>query len=190
MADADQQETSQDNAENKSAPTGTKIDQQLAEIANMLAAQNAQMQATQEALAAAAAANKPPKQATEVPDPVYDRDGYTRYVDQRADQIAQRAVARERALNTVVYQMSQDYPEIATDAAIKKTIQEYQRALPEALRETADGYETAILKAAHKHGLVPKSKRANSQIDEDISMGSERGSQGSQRTKGGKVKVS
>jgi hypothetical protein len=186
MADADQQDTPQQTAEGSSNGALNKVDQQLSEIARMLAEQNSQMQET---LKAAVAASQTKSAPVAKPDPVYEPEAYERYLEEKASKIAATHVARERELNTVVYQLSQDYPEISSDASLKKSITEIQRTLPESIRETAVGYETAILKAVNKAGILPKSKR-QAQLDEDVSMGGNRSTSSGSSRKAGKAKVS
>lgn len=186
MADADSQDnTSQDAASQQSQGT-SKTDQQLAEIAKMLAEQNQQFQAGFSALVEANRSTKQTQTREEEVDPTYDPKGYKARILDEADKIASRAVARERELNATIYNMAQEYPEISTDAALKKAITDVQRTLPTEIRETAVGYEAAILRAVHKAGLIPKSKR-QSQLDEDVSLGSGRSESGTRKASKGKV---
>lgn len=185
MADADQQDTtSSDQIESVDTPANqgtSKVEAELAKVQTMLEQMNQGFAAMAQA---AVTKNKPVEEEV---DPVYDPKRYRQQLLNEAEEIARRQVARERELNTVVYQMAQEYPEISTDANLKRAITEAQRALPEGFRETAAGYEAAILKAVNKAGLLPKAKR-QAPIDEDVAMGSGRSSSRPQPK--GKAKIS
>jgi hypothetical protein len=188
MADADNQDQTSPNQQNVGV-TKTELDAKLGEVNEQLRAMNATFQ---ESIQAIASAVKPQQQTRQQPvfndDVMYDPNKLESAVKTQASQIAGELLRKERELNTAVYNLSQEYPEITSDPGIQKAVREAQATLPESIRDTAIGIETAVLKAASKAGLVPKSKR-QAQLDDDISVGPRSPTGGGQRNKGSKNKV-
>lgn len=87
-----------------------------------------------------------------------------------ATEMSQKMIKAENEKNMMIYTLAQDYPEIQTNAEIRKAVIDAQRTLPQALQDTAAGYEVAVLKAVSRAGLIPKSKRQT--VDADVSLGS------------------
>jgi hypothetical protein len=165
MADVDQQDKTSPTNQTVGV-TSAELDAKLSAVTEMLKAVNAQ---NQEAYQNLASAIKPAQKAQPVftDDAMYDPGKLQEAVTVQASKIARDMLKSERELNTTVYNMAQEYPEIQTDPQIQKAVREAQATLPENMRDTALGLETAILKAASKAGLMPKSKRS-APVDDDI----------------------
>lgn len=86
----------------------------------------------------------------------------------RSEQIMTRRLQEEKAKDSMIWELAQEYPEIKSDAKLRAAVLEAQKSLPESIRDSATGYESAVLKAVSKAGLVPKSKRQTQ--DPDVSM--------------------
>lgn len=163
MADADTNtNTSQNtNSNNASGSTGNQdaLTKQLAEIQDNLGKMNAQMEATQQAIAAAnQRANPPQKQEDEN---LFE----PQQMINKMEKIFDTRLRSEKAKDMTIYQLSQEYPEIQTDSKLRQAVLEAQKTIPESIRDTADGYELAVLKATQKAGLVPKSQRRSVEDD-------------------------
>lgn len=162
MTDADNKDTSQ---ADKSNSDGNKPDT-LAEIrAQMEQLIQNQNQLTQ----TMASALKPqPRVEEEDEDQYYDPKKLRARVTQDTQSIIADQLRAEKAKDAMIWELAQEYPEIKSNQQIKNDILAAQKSLPENLRDTAVGYETAVLKAVSKAGLVPKSKRPTT--DEDASF--------------------
>ena len=179
---ADQQD--QPSQQNNQNSGGNKIELELAKVQEQLASMNRLYEAQSQAIANMA---KPPKapEPEIADDDIYDPKALASKVLKKTDEVVSQALARERELNSTIYSLTQDYPEISSDAAMRKAVIEAHNQVPEALRGTAAGYEMAVLKATSKAGLVPKSMRKDIKVDEDISAGG--GSSRSERSKSKKA---
>jgi hypothetical protein len=152
--------------------------EQLAGITEMLRVQN---EATEARFAALAAQNNQSKRKVEEEDDnLYDPKNLLR----KSEEIFSQKLRDEKAKDAMIWDLAQEYPEIKSDTKLRAAVLEAQKSLPENLRDTATGYESAVLKAVSKAGLIPKSKRQSQ--EEDVSM-SPRGG-GESRPKG-KAKV-
>lgn len=168
MTDADNQEqTSQQNTQNSD---GTRVEAELAKVQAQLEAMN-QLYAEQ-SKAIASLATKPQRQEVEISDDdVYDPKALSAKVLKKTDEVISQHLARERELNATIYNLTQEYPEISSNASMRKAVIDAHNAIPDSLKGTAAGYEMAVLKVTSKEGLVPKSKRKDVQVDADISAG-------------------
>ena len=84
----------------------------------------------------------------------------------------QEAVRKQTTLNSAIHTLSQEYPEIqAAGSDMQRAVLDAHNALPEYLRETSEGYELAVQRAAAKTKTKPKSQRGSSSSD-DFSMSS------------------
>ncbi len=168
MADVDKNSTSETDS-NKEAVKGLRTE--IDTVNEQLRAMNATFKESIETLANSMKPAVVQKQVS-FDDAMYDADKMEERVTQKATEIAQGVAAKNRELDMTIYNLSQDYPEITSDSAIQKSVKEIEASLPAAMRGTAIGLETAVLKAVTKAGLMPKSKRQT--VDEDISFGSGR----------------
>jgi hypothetical protein len=189
MADADQQGiTSPDTTQSQAGVTKSELDAKLGEIQLQLQAMNSTFQESVQSIASAVAPKQLQQQRIITDDDLYDSRKLESKVQAQASQIAQQFVQRERELNSMTYNLAQDYPEIQTDPALQKLVKEILNTLPSGMQDTAQGLEMAVLKATSKAGLVPKSKRGDSSLDPDVSASGARGSSQSRRAaKQGKV---
>lgn len=176
--DADNtQETSQ---QTNQSGGKSKVEQELASVQEQLAAMNQQFQDGFKTLATAIKPPAPKEEEIESDD-IYDPRKLTEKVLKRTDDVVSQALAKEREMNTTIYNLSKDYPEISSDTKLQKAIQDAHAAVPAGIRGTAAGYEMAVLKAVSNAGLVPKSKRSNESVEADISAGAGRGPSGERR---------
>lgn len=176
MADADTKEIT--------PPTGeSALNAQLTEVQDQLRKMNDTIAAQQSALIAA---TQTKSRVQEDDDNIYDPVKAQKAVLKKADEIFETRYKEEKSKDMMIFNLSQEYPEIQKDTKLRQSILDAQKELPQAIRDTANGYEHAVLKAVSKAGLIPKSKRPV--IDEDTSFSSNRGG-GSSRPRG-KVKVS
>lgn len=170
MADADNTDTSQKHDSNGAGgATGNQdaLAKQLAEIQENLGRMNTQMEAQAAAIIAAnQRANPPAKQESAN---LYDPNEMVQHVEKIFD----TRLRSEKAKDMTIYQLAEEYPEIRTDPKIRQAVLDAQKQVPESYRDTADGYELAVLKAVAKAGLVPKSQRKA--VDDDVSYDVRRG---------------
>lgn len=177
MADADTKENlSNDNTQQPQSKGNDALASSLAEVQEQLRNMNAQMEATQKALIDSKKPITPQKEIN-----LYDPEQLL----QAANEAMDRKYRAERAKDVTIYELSKEYPEIQTDSKIRQAVLEAQKGIPESFRDTAEGYEMAVLKAVSKAGLIAKSKRQT--VDEDVSI--EPRSGGRERSRG-KTKVS
>lgn len=186
MADADNKEDTSDKAGKGPDLSGLKtdIDAKLAEVNDQIASMNQQFVTGMKAITDAV---KPKKDEVDDDDAAYEPAKFRQKVLSEASSIFDKKLKEEQSKNATVYNLAQEYPEIQTNADVRKAVLEAQKTLPEEIRDTALGYETAVLRAVSKQGLVPKSKR-DANLDPDIAAGGGRGTGTGQRDK--KVKVS
>ncbi len=155
MANADENtNTSQNTAGNTAGGnTGNQdaLTQQLAQIQENLGRMNAQMEATQAAIAAANRRPEPEQEDENLFEP--------QQMINKMEKIFDTRLRTEKAKDMTIYNLAQEYPEIQTDSKLRQAVLEAQKSIPESLRDTADGYELAVLKATQKAGLIPKSQR-------------------------------
>lgn len=156
MADADTNTTSQNTTGNKAGEgTGNQdaLTKQLAEIQENLGKMNEQMLATQQAIVA-------DRQARTAPVKQEDENLFEpQQMINKMEKIFDTRLRTEKAKDMTIYQLAQEYPEIQTDSKLRQAVLDAQKTIPESIRDTADGYELAVLKATQKAGLVPKSQR-------------------------------
>lgn len=167
MVDADDKTNTSSSTEGSNADKSKgneAINASLSEVQEQLRAMNTAMEAQQKAFIDAI--NKPTKKQEEEDDNTYD----PKKLLEKAEQSFDKKLRSERAKDMMIYNLAQEYPEIQTNKEVRQAVLEAQKSIPEALRDTADGYEMAVLKAVSKSGLVPKSKRQA--IDDDMSMSS------------------
>lgn len=171
---------SADNNDQNSAPKQDDIlstvrgelDSKLAEVTNQIKALNDVYAKNFEAIATQIA---PKKQEPAIgDDDIYDPGKLSEKVSSVASKIAGEALAKERQLNSKIYELSQEFPEIQSDKDLRKAVLEMHNQIPGYLKDSPEGYEMAVLKAVAKAGLVPKSKRL--ETDEDVSLSSRGGS--------------
>lgn len=167
---------------------GSNTEKVLSDIAEQIRAMNAQNQEAMKAVASSIASSKSSKKETVVEDDDYfDAKKLQKKVGAIANDIATNALKKERELNNTIYALTQDYPEIGSDPEIRKAVLQAHQSLPESIRDTADGYETAVLKAVSKAGLLPKNKRQARSDADDFAVGGQRGlGERRQETKGSK----
>lgn len=177
MVDADNNENLPDDTKDTKSKGNDALAATLAEVQAQLQAMNAQMQATQEAVATATRRPEPKQEEENL----YDPETLLRRVENTFD----TRYKAERAKDVTVFNLAQDYPEIQTDPKIRQAVLEAQRQIPPSIRDTAEGYEMAVLKAVSKAGLIPKSHRQT--VDADASL-SPRGG-GGDRTPRKRAKV-
>ena len=163
MADADNNNNPPANGQTggAGANTGVDIGAQLALLGETLKAMNERMDVIQ-------------AQRTTVPEPkvepanLYDPDQLLAEVNKRVEQQVSQRVRADREKDTVIYNLTQDFPEIQSDPKVRASIMEAQKELRPEIRDTAQGYELAVLKATAKHGLVRKANRPV--VDDDVSL--------------------
>ncbi len=135
------------------------VSNQLAALGETLRQMNQRQEATDETLRQIAAQRRAPAQEEVVND--YEPSTIlAKAKDAFSDQL--RA---EKAKDMMVYTLAQEYPEIQTDPKVRQAVIDAQKDVPESIRDTAAGYEHAILKATSRFGIIPKSKRQT--VDED-----------------------
>ncbi len=169
MANADENTTSQNtNSNGATGNTGNQdaLTKQLAEIQENLGRMNSQMEATQAAIAAANQRAMP--QTKQEEENLFE----PQQMINKMEKIFDTRLRSEKAKDLTIYQLAQEYPEIQTDSKLRQAVLEAQKSIPEAIRDTSDGYELAVLKATQKAGLVPKSQRKV--VEDDPSYDSRR----------------
>lgn len=175
--DADSKNENLPNDSEHGAPDSKGKDvlaERLAEVQAQLQAMNEVMQAQSAALTA----------ATKKPAPVEEENLYDpNQLLRKAENTFDTRLREERAKDAKIFELSQEYPEIRGDSKIRNDILAAQKELPDHMRDTAIGYEAAVLKAVAKNGLVAKSKRPNQSLDEDASLSSRGGSSNAPRKK-------
>lgn len=138
----------------------SETDTKLAEITAQLKAQNETFARGFQALM--------PKPA---PEPqiddgdVLDPRGLRDKILAEANRTVEQVLNEERRKNMTLANLSKEYPEINTDSKFQDSVVEAQKSLPASIRDTADGYELAVMKAVAKQGILPKSKRAEESDD-------------------------
>lgn len=185
MADAEQQDnTSQQTQPDLSGKINT-VEARLNEVAEQIRAMNEGFAAATAALTAA----KPAARVEEVEDDdIYEPKKLKGKILNEATSIARSLMQEERQKDQTIYGLAQEYPEIHSSAEVRKAVLAEQAKLPAAFKDTAAGYEMAVLKAVTSQGLVPKSKRQS--VDADISAGNGRGTGAGARSAGSAKKVS
>ncbi len=161
---------------------GDAVSQTLAQFSETLKEMNAQMQATAQAVTEVAR-RAPMRQEPQEEENLFDPNQLLA----KADKVFTQKLQSERAKDMMIYNLSQEYPEIQTDPKIRQAVLEAQRGISEGIRDTAEGYEMAVLKAVQKNGVIPKSRRQA--VDEDASIAPRGGGSSAPRGKGGKVKL-
>lgn len=164
MADADTKENTSQNsngANQGSQGDNGALNAQLTQVQEELRKMNERMEATQNAIAES---NRVKVTKEDDDENIYDPKVLSRKMEAAFD----TKLRAERQKDLTIYNLAQEYPEIQTDSKIRAAVLEAQNQIPASLRDTADGYEMAVLKAVSKAGLMPKSKRQV--IDDDVSI--------------------
>lgn len=138
----------------------SETDAKLAEITAQLKAQNEVFARNFQALMP-----KAPPEPTIGDDDVLDPRGLRDKIVSEANRTITEALNEERRKNATIVNLAKEYPEINTDSKFQDAIVEAQKSLPQSIRDTADGYELAIMKAVARQGILPKSKRTESDPD-------------------------
>lgn len=161
---ADTNDTLPDDQKTNQSQGKDVLAERLAEVTELLRAQNEQSQAQASAIAALAANQRAaaPREEENLYEPTA--------LLNKASQLMEKKMKEEREKDVMIWDLAQDYPEIKSDPKLRQAVLEAQKSLPEHMRDTATGYESAVLRATSKAGLVPKSKRQASSSD-DFSMG-------------------
>ncbi len=171
-------ESSQTNQE--ASASGSKGSIDLAELKTQLAELAENQKVTMEAVGTLARGQRQPEQQRAERN-LFEPNDMLAEVQERVD----RTIQLEAAKNLKIAEMSREYPELNADAKMIQSVVTELGNLPAAIRNTPDGYEVAMLKAASKAGLIPKSKRKAASVDDDISMGNSGGAE--RRAKSGKI---
>lgn len=141
----------------------SELDQKLSEVQQQLLAINSQFSAAQ------AARNAPANEEVTDED-IFEPKKLEAKMTAKATAIAERMIKEEQRKSAVIYELAKDYPEIQSDVQLQAAVREAQKTLPEGMRDTAEGYEMAVLKAVAKQGILPKSKRQQISSGDDFSM--------------------
>lgn len=179
MADADTKDNTSLAPEKVLEGIRTEIDAKLAAVNDQLAALNQSFKAAAEASTT--------KKVEVSDDDIYQPVELKKKILQEATQMTNEILKADREKALMIHSLSREYPEISSDPAMQKAVLAAQAEIPTSIRDTAAGYEMAVLKAVSKAGLVPKSKRQSESNDEFALNGSRGGNR--ERT-GGKKKVS
>ncbi len=189
MADVDNNSTSSTDSSTEAVKgLRTELDAKLGEVNDQLKAMNAQFRESLQSIASSMTPATPPQQTRISDEDMWDAGKLEDKIVAKATEISRAEQAREREMNTTIYNLAQEYPEIQSDPTMQKAVREAQATLPQAMQNSAIGLETAVLKAVSKAGLLPKSKR--SAIDEDASFGPSRSTSEKRTEKKSKVNQS
>ncbi len=161
MANADTENTSQTATQATGQQSGNEGNKAFKEMQEQLQAMNSKMEETLAAIAASNQRNTPKVQ--EVEENLYD----PQVVLQRAERIFDTKYRTEKQKDMTIFNLAQDYPEIQTDPKIRQAVLDAQKTVPEHMRDTAEGYQLAVLQATSRAGLIPKSQRKT--VDDDVS---------------------
>jgi hypothetical protein len=153
----------------------SELDNRLSEVQAQLAQINQQFMAASQSRVSAA------EDVSD--DDIFEPKKLEQKITSKATAIAADMIREEQRKTAVIYDLGKEFPEIHTDVQLQTAIREAQKSLPESMRDSAVGYETAVLKAVAKQGILPKSKRPDNSTD-DFSVSGSR-SIGNQ-SKGGK----
>ncbi len=160
MANADTENTSQNTDATKVKVEGNADQSKMIEgLQTQLQTMNSKMEET---LAAIAAATKKPEPKPEEQN-LYEPNNMVNHMEKIFD----TRLRAEKQKDMTIYNLAQEYPEIQTDPKIRQAVLEAQKSVPEHIRDTSEGYELAVLKAAGKNGLIPKSQRKT--VDDEVS---------------------
>lgn len=138
----------------------SETDTKLAEITAQLKAQNETFARGFQALMPRSA----PEPQIDDGD-VLDPRGLRDKILAEANRTVEQVLNEERRKNVTLANLAKEYPEINTDAKFQDSVVEAQKSLPQSIRDTADGYELAVMKAVAKQGILPKSKRTEESDD-------------------------
>lgn len=163
MTDADNKNDTSSETDDKSK--GNSVNAELAEVREQLRKMNEQTTASLQAIADSMKQQRQ-RQEPQEEENLYDPNTLIR----KAETIFDTRYRAERAKDVTIYNLAQEYPEIQTDSKIRQAVIEAQAQVPASIRDSAEGYEMAVLKAVTKAGLQPKSQRRT--VDEDASLGS------------------
>lgn len=155
-----------------------EMERKLGNITESMAQSNALIQQQLQALIQASQPQQS-SQAQADPESFYDTNPaeYKRRIKEEvlneAKKVQEQTLKRQTALNNTIYQLSQEFPEIQTAGSdLQKAVLEAHNALPESMRETPEGYELAVQRAAAKAKIKPKSQRGEAASSDDFTMGS------------------
>lgn len=180
MATADNKENTSgtQGAESKPDPVSERLKGMEASFENLtqeLVKLNATRQASQE----------PARQEID-DDDVFDPKALRDKIMREVTETTQQQMRDEQRKSNVIYNLSQEYPEIHSDKSLQKQVIEAQRNLPKSLQDTAEGYEMAVLKAVANAGVLPKSRRPDtSEAEISVSGTSQRTERTRKSTKAG-----
>ena len=118
----------------------------------------------------------PPNEAEFDP---FDENSLKSYLDKRDQAIqqkidgAEQSRRREQARQLKIQEMAVEYPEIGVaGSALYNQVMSVYQAMPEGFRDTPEGVENIVYKAALQTGTLPKSARGQ----DNFSMGGSKGS--------------
>lgn len=185
MADADQQDKTSDQKTGSAELDALRsdVDNKLAQITEQLKAQNQLF-----AQGFAALQPKAPEQTIDETD-VFDPRALRDKIMAEAERQTATILQEEQRKNITLANLAKDYPELNTDAKFQDTVAEALKTIPQSIRNTADGYELAVMKAVAKQGILPKSKRAETSTDDFSVSGSSGGGRAERGARGGKIKL-
>lgn len=163
MADADTQEQHDSGQQDSGQQEQVDLNAKFLELTEMLKQTNEKFESSIQAIQTATFQPKQAQMEQEFED-LYDPN----VILKKTEQVVNQALNKERELNSTIYQMTQEYPEISSDPKIRQAVFNAYSRLPKELQGTALGYKTAALEVIAENGLLPKSKRTS--VDSDISM--------------------
>lgn len=172
------QDTSQTTQGTEGAESkGPKID--LTELTQKLAELAENQKVTMEAVGNMARSQRQPEPPVE--ENLYDPNTLL----QKSREASRQEIQNSRSIDLKIAEIASEYPEVHQDAKLIQAVETERRKLSAAVRDTADGYEHAMLRAVNKAGLIPKSKRQVAQTDPDFSFGSgnQRAERGAKKSK-------
>lgn len=167
MADADNKNDTPDTGQ---LDLKSEIDAKLSDVSRKLADMQSQWQSSMQTVADSIIASRAPAPTTKPTESFFEDDGITidpAKVEARASaaaaRTAQELISRERKRDEVLASYAAQYPEMGqAGSEFNQAILEAHKGLPQNLKDTPEGYEMAILRAAAKQGVVPRSKRTSS----------------------------
>lgn len=151
----------------------SEFDRKLGNLTEQLASQNQAFQQQMQAMVDAMTSSRELVKSEPEADDFLDLNpkDFKQQVLAEAKKAQAEALASQNALNQAVYQLSQEYPELQQPGEFQKAVIDIEKSLPASLRETPEGYELAVERAAKKLKIQPKSAR-QAVANDDFSMGS------------------
>lgn len=136
--------------------------------------------ATQRTEQAAPARPQPSLKDQLFDDPDAAVETMTERATQRALQAADQMIANRQNMQNTIFNFTSEYPELG-QAAGQAEVQRIHASLPKALRETPEGAELALTRAAAQMGLTPASRRRKPAGDDDGFIPKSSGSRSNQK---------